>query len=68
MARPATGWEGLMGEIGHAHSRLAPEGKVFVHGEPWDAYGDSPIEEGEKVRVLQIDGLKLKVGREREGC
>ncbi len=67
MARPATGREGLMGEIGQARSRLAPEGKVFVHGELWDAYGDSLIEEGEKVRVLQIDGLKLKVGREREG-
>jgi len=31
-------------------------------------YGDSPTEEGGKVRVLQIDGLKLKEEREKETC
>ncbi|MBM4330087.1 MAG: nodulation protein NfeD [Deltaproteobacteria bacterium] len=67
MARPATGAEGLIGETGVARTRLDPEGRVFVHGELWDAYSDPPVEEGEKVRVLQIDGLKLKMGREKEG-
>ena len=61
MAKPATGSEGLIGEIGIARIRLDPEGKVFVHGELWNAYSDAAIEEGEKIRVLKTDGLKLKV-------
>ncbi len=61
MAKPATGREGISGEIGKAATRIAPEGKVFVHGEFWNAYADGTIEEGEKVRVIRAEGLKLKV-------
>jgi len=61
MAKPATGSEGLIGEIGIARIQLDPEGNVFVHGELWNAYSDTAIEEGEKIRVLKTDGLKLKV-------
>ena len=63
LARPVTGAEGLVGEIGVAKTRLAPEGKVFVHGEWWNAYADEGIEPEEKVRVLKNEGLKLKVER-----
>jgi len=63
MAKPATGREGLVAEIGRAATRLAPEGKVFVHGELWTARGDGTIEKGEKVRVLGAEGLVLKVER-----
>jgi membrane-bound serine protease (ClpP class) len=61
LAKPTTGSEGIVGEIGVAKSRLAPEGKIFVHGEWWNAYADEAIEPEEKVRVLKTDGLKLKV-------
>ncbi len=61
MAKPATGAEGLRGEIGMAATRIAPEGKVFVHGEIWNAYADGTIEEGQKIRVLKAEGLKLKI-------
>jgi len=61
LARPATGSEGLVGEIGVAKTRLIPEGKIFVHGELWNAYADEGIEPEEKVRVLKNEGLKLKV-------
>jgi membrane-bound serine protease (ClpP class) len=61
LAKPATGKEGLVGEVGRAVSRLAPEGRVFVHGEFWNAYSDATIEEGEKIRVLRAEGLKLRV-------
>jgi membrane-bound serine protease (ClpP class) len=37
-----TGEQGLIGEIGIAQSTLAPAGKVFVHGELWDAGLHSP--------------------------
>jgi membrane-bound serine protease (ClpP class) len=61
MAKPATGYEGLIGEIGVARTRLDPEGKVFIHGELWNADSDETIEEGEKVHVLKTDRLKLRV-------
>jgi membrane-bound serine protease (ClpP class) len=61
LAKPATGKEGLVGEVGRAVTRLAPEGRVFVHGEFWNAYSDATIEEGEKIRVLRAEGLKLRV-------
>ncbi len=60
-AKPATGKEGLLGEVGTAATRIAPGGKVFVHGEFWNAYSDGIIEEGEKVRVVKVEGLRLKV-------
>ncbi|HXZ36107.1 MAG TPA: nodulation protein NfeD [Thermodesulfobacteriota bacterium] len=60
-AKPATGMEGLAGEAGKAATRIAPEGKVFVHGEFWNAYSDGTIEEGEKVRVVKAENLRLKV-------
>jgi membrane-bound serine protease (ClpP class) len=65
MAKPATGAEGLIGEIGTATTRLDPEGKVFVHGEFWNAYSDEIIEPREKIRILKAEGLKLKVARHR---
>jgi membrane-bound serine protease (ClpP class) len=63
MAKPATGAEGLVGEIGIVRSRISPEGKVFIHGEFWNAYADEVIEENEKIRVLKTEGLILKVER-----
>jgi membrane-bound serine protease (ClpP class) len=61
-ARPATtGREGMIGETGTARTDLSPAGKVFVHGELWDAEADSPVRAGEPVKVLQVRGLKLRV-------
>jgi len=60
-AKPATGKEGLLGEVGKATTRIDPEGKVFVHGELWNAYADGIIEEGQKVRVVKAEGLWVKV-------
>lgn len=60
-AKPATGREGLVGEVGRADSAIAPEGKVFVRGEYWDAWSDEPIAAGEKVVVAAVEGMRLKV-------
>ncbi|MGA7288795.1 MAG: nodulation protein NfeD, partial [Terriglobales bacterium] len=56
-----TGEQGLIGEIGIAETMLAPAGKVFVHGELWDAVSTIPIPAGERVVVRQVDGLTLRV-------
>jgi len=59
--RPVTGMEGLVGECGMADSDLAPEGKVFVRGEYWDAASFERIAKGEKVVVVTVEGMRLGV-------
>jgi len=56
-----TGKQGLIGEIGIAQTMLAPAGKVFVHGELWDAVSTIPVPAGEQIVVRQVDGLTLRV-------
>jgi membrane-bound serine protease (ClpP class) len=56
-----TGVEGLIGEVGVAQTVLAPIGKVFVHGETWDAISTSDIPVGGKIVVQKVDGLQLTV-------
>ncbi len=56
-----TGKQGLIGEIGIAQTTLAPAGKVFVHGELWDAVSAVPVPAGERIVVRQVDGLTLRV-------
>lgn len=51
----------LAGEIGQARTALAPAGKVFLRGEYWDAVSSAPVEEGGEVRVVAIDGMRLRV-------
>ncbi len=60
--RSVTGSEGLRGKIGTARTALQPEGKVFVHGELWNAEADQEIPEGTKVKVVEVlPNLKIKV-------
>jgi membrane-bound serine protease (ClpP class) len=61
LSKVITGEAGMLGEVGVAHTALTPAGKVFVHGEYWDAVASAPVEAGARVRVTAIDGLKLKV-------
>ncbi|HLJ13529.1 MAG TPA: nodulation protein NfeD [Bryobacteraceae bacterium] len=56
-----TGESGLLDEIGVAHTSLSPAGKIFVHGEYWNAVSTTPVEAGARVRVVGVDGLKLRV-------
>jgi membrane-bound serine protease (ClpP class) len=64
--RPTTGLEGMIGEIGEVREPLRPRGKVFVHGEYWNAEADNEVAAGEKVRVVGFDGMLLKVQRVTE--
>ena len=62
-ARPTLGYDGLLGQIGEVRAKLSPAGKVFVHGEYWNAQADGEIPVGEKVKVVGYDGMCLKVSR-----
>jgi len=56
-----TGEQGLIGEIGLAQTALSPSGKVFVHGELWDAVSPVNIPAGGQVVVRRVEGLVLRV-------
>ena len=58
-----TGQEGLIGETGtvQVNIKQGRTGKVFVHGELWNASSDTPINKGEKIEVVSIDGMILTV-------
>jgi membrane-bound serine protease (ClpP class) len=53
--------------FGKSVSAVAPinatTGKVFVEGEYWNAVSDAPVEAGQRVEIIGIDGLTLKVKR-----
>lgn len=57
----ATGSQGLIGETGIAFTDLAPSGKVFVHGELWNARSARPVPSGSQVRIVAIRELELEV-------
>ena len=61
VSRPSTGSRGLVGEIGVVKKSLDPDGKVFVHGELWNATSKEPLEEDTKVRVVNVVNLMLEV-------
>jgi membrane-bound serine protease (ClpP class) len=56
-----TGEQGLVGETGVVQTALSPQGKVFVHGELWDAVGSASLPAGQLVVVRGVDGLTLQV-------
>lgn len=58
---PRTGNEAMVGKVGEVTRDLNPQGKVFVNGETWNAESEEPVAAGEKVVVLAVDNLKLKV-------
>ncbi|MFQ5666034.1 MAG: nodulation protein NfeD [Candidatus Binatia bacterium] len=71
--KPALGREGLIGEIGEVRQPLQPGrpgGKIFVHGEYWNAAAAESVDVGELVEVVRVNGMCLtvrRVSREKEG-
>lgn len=61
LSKPLTGAKGLVGEIGIVKKDIMPDGKVFVHGELWNATSKVSIQEGAKVQVVDVVNLVLEV-------
>jgi len=62
--RPTSlGREGMLGKTAEVRERISSGqlGKVFVHGEYWNARADETIEPGERVTVTRIDAMELTV-------
>lgn len=63
--RTETGAEALVGRMAVARTPLTPDGMVFIQGERWRAeLEDGSAAEGEEVRVVSADGLRLRVRKE----
>ncbi len=59
--RVVTGQDGMVGERGQAVTDLAPRGRIFVHGEYWNAEASVAVSAGEEIRVVSVDGMLLHV-------
>jgi membrane-bound serine protease (ClpP class) len=61
-SRYFSGLEGIVGERGQAVTELNPSGRVYVHGEYWDAHAEEPIAAGDQIEIVRAeDNLKLLV-------
>ena len=60
-AQVATGAEGLLHKHGVTRTRVSRRGKVFVHGEIWNASADEEIPAGSPVEIVSVEGLTLRV-------
>ncbi|HEC80662.1 MAG TPA: hypothetical protein ENI43_05345 [Firmicutes bacterium] len=62
LEKPATGYEGMVGEIGRADTDITQNGgKVFVRGELWNAWSHRKIKKNTRVKIVGIEGMVLKV-------
>ena len=67
---PTIGREGMIGEMGEAVQDVRPDGVVRVRDALWRAHTNraTPIAEGDRIRVVGIDGLMLEVEPEEGGA
>ncbi len=64
--RPVSGAEGLVGAEGVAADDISEDsafGKVFVEGEYWNATSEELIRKGERIRIKEVKGLRVKVSK-----
>ena len=61
MRKQRTGGEGMVGETGEAVTDVYETGKVYIKGEYWNASSEKPVEKGKDIKVVSVEGLKVKV-------
>ena len=61
--RQVAGVAELVGLVGRAETELAPDGRVFVRGEWWNARSDETIPARARVEVTAVEGMRLRVRR-----
>jgi membrane-bound serine protease (ClpP class) len=65
--KPTTGRRGMLGLVGEVRAPVDRKGgQVLVHGELWSAISQDRLKKGERVRVVSVEGLILKVERAEE--
>lgn len=63
-----TNSERVIGKVGEVTKKIEKNkyGEVKVFGNTWTAYCEEEVEVGEKVKVLEIEGVKLIVKKEED--
>lgn len=63
-----TNLDRVVGKVGVVTEKIEKDGigEVKVLGKKWSAYSDKEVEENSKVKVLSINGVKLKVEEIKE--
>jgi membrane-bound serine protease (ClpP class) len=56
-----SGQEGLLRERAEAVEAFEHQGLVRVHGELWNAVTQTPVQAGQPLRIVRVDGLTLQV-------
>ena len=56
-----SGQEGLLREHAEAVEAFEGRGLVRVHGEIWNAVTRTPVQAGQRLRIIRMDGLTLEV-------
>jgi membrane-bound serine protease (ClpP class) len=56
-----SGREQMIGDIGEASADFSVSGTIHIHGESWSARTERPVHKGQRVKVLDMDGLTLVV-------
>lgn len=51
----------LLNKTGIALNKINLSGQVIINGEIWSAYSEEPINKNQKIKVIGVDGLILKV-------
>ena len=60
--RVVSGREGMVGEHGRATTAVHATGRVFVHGEDWEAFAAEPVPEGAEIEVVAVgEQMRLHV-------
>ena len=59
--RPMTGAEGMVGVIGEAATDMSPRGVVGIDGELWRGESTEPVARGQRVSVVRVEGLTVRV-------
>jgi membrane-bound serine protease (ClpP class) len=65
-SKPSTGVEGMLGVRGRVIDWSGNTGKIYVHGEIWNAVSGSPFEKNDEAVVTKIDGMVLTIEREQQ--
>jgi membrane-bound serine protease (ClpP class) len=66
MREQTAGVSELPGLVGRSATPLAPEGKVFVRGEYWNARAEEELPAGARIEVTAVEGMRLRVKRARD--
>jgi len=56
-----SGAEELVGSIGEVIDDFDSNGRIRVHSESWAAHTAVPVRRGQKVRVIAVDGLMVRI-------